>query len=264
MKPEKRHALVTGANRGLGYEVCRQLARNGFNVILTSRDAREGQSAVRRLGGEGLPVEYRRLDVIDRPCIAGLVADLAAGGTQIDVLVNNAAVSLSGFNAEVARMTLAVNFFGAMHVTDALADRIVDGGSVIMVSSGMGELSGLLSASLRAEFEDGKLTREKLVGLMHRFIDDVAAGRHEAAGWPSSAYRVSKVGLNALTRILARDPVLRRIRVNSTSPGWVRTRMGGASVTSTVETGAASIVWPALADRFATGGFYRDGRQIDW
>jgi len=196
--------------------------------------------------------------------IAELVTDLADSGRVLDLLVNNAAVSMNGFNAEVAQTTVAVNFFGAMRVTDVLSDRIADGGSIVMVSSGMGELSGLPSAALRAAFADDNLTREKLVALMNRFVDDVAAGRHEVAGWPSSAYRVSKVGLNALTRILSRELVLRRIRVNSACPGWVRTRMGGTSAPRTVETGAASIVWPALADGFVTGGFYRDGRQLAW
>lgn len=264
MKADKRYALVTGANRGLGHEVCRQLARGGFNVILTGRDAREGLSAVRQLTGEGLAVDYRRLDVENAGSIAELAAGLAADGHMLDVLVNNAAVSMSGFNAEVARRTVAVNFFGALHVTDALTDQIADGGSIVMVSSGMSELSGLPSAALRAAFADEKLTREKLVALMDRFVADVAAGCHEAEGWPSSAYRVSKVGLNALTRVLSRELVLRRIRVNSACPGWVRTRMGGSSAPRNVETGAASIVWPALADRFVTGGFYRDGRELAW
>ena len=170
---------------------------------------------------------------------------------------------MSGFNAEVARATIDVNFFGAKRVTDALADAIADGGSIVMVSSGLGELSGL-PAPLHAAFDDEKLTREKLVALMNRFVDDVAAGRHRAAGWPSSAYRVSKIGLNALVRIVARELELRRIRVNAVCPGWVRTRMGGSSAPRSVETGAASIIWPALADHFVTGGFYRDGRQLAW
>ncbi|MEX0853957.1 MAG: SDR family NAD(P)-dependent oxidoreductase, partial [Bauldia sp.] len=250
----------TGANRGLGPETCRQLAERGYAVILTSRDEADGRAAAGKLGDA---VEARRLDVTNGENIAALAAGLGAEGRTIDVLVNNAAVSLDGFNVEVARWTLAVNFLGAMNLTDGLIDRIPDGGTIVFVSSGMGELSAY-SPSIRARFADADLTRDKLVALANEFVADVDAGRHSQNGWPSSAYRVSKAAVNGLTRILARELKPRGIRVNSVCPGWVRTRMGGSSASRSVETGAASIVWAATLDDATTGGFYRDGRAIGW
>jgi NAD(P)-dependent dehydrogenase (short-subunit alcohol dehydrogenase family) len=148
-------------------------------------------------------------------------------------------------------------------VTDALLGRIPDGGAIVMVSSGMGEVSSLAPA-LRREILDERLTRERLVELMTSFVRDVEAGRHGKAGWPSSAYRVSKVGMNALVRILARELAPRQIRVNAVCPGWVRTDMGGPSATRSVERGAASILAGVALESGKSGGFYRDGRAIAW
>jgi carbonyl reductase 1 len=258
-----RTALVTGANRGLGLESCRQLARRGFRVVLTGRNEDEGTAAARALAGEGLNVEFHRLDVVDAASIAALAEQLERKGVLLDALVNNAGIALDGFNPKVARQTLDVNFFGAMHVTDALLSRVPDGGNVVMVSSEFSELSRF-APRIREKLLDGHLTRDELSALMRSFIHDVEQGRHTEAGWPSSAYRVSKAGLNALVRVLARELAERRIRVNAVCPGWVRTEMGGANATRSVEQGAASIVWAAALEEGPTGGFFRDGRTVPW
>jgi carbonyl reductase 1 len=263
MTERQRTALVTGANQGLGLETCRQLAERGFHVILTSRNEAAGKSAAKALADGGLSVEYRKLDVSDAGDIDALAAALALEDRHIDVLVNNAAVEFDGFDADVARNTLAVNFFGVAAVTDRLRDLVPEGGIVVMVSSGAGELSQFPSA-LRAKFEDPAMTRESLDALMRAFVDDVAAGHHSEKGWPSSAYRVSKAGLNALTKLVARELAARNIAVNAVCPGWVRTRMGGQGAPRHVEQGGASIVWAALVDQDTTGGFYRDGKRIQW
>jgi carbonyl reductase 1 len=240
-------ALVTGANRGLGKETAKQLESRGFRVIATSRDDREWP-----------------LDVSNQKSVDALAEKLERENVELDVLVNNAGITMKGFDENVARGTLEVNFFGPMRVTDALAPRIRDGGNVVMVSSGMGELS-ILSPELRAVFSRDTLDRATLVQKMRSFIEDVAARRHEKNGWPSSAYSVSKAGLNALTRILARELAPRHIRVNAVCPGWVRTDMGGKHAERDVSTGAASIVWAALLDRTGpTGGFFRDGHAISF
>jgi NAD(P)-dependent dehydrogenase (short-subunit alcohol dehydrogenase family) len=256
-----RTALVTGASRGLGLETCRQLAERGLAVILTSRSS-SGEAAAKRLGVElGADVRWELLDVADPGSVTALADRLAR--VTLDVLVNNAGISMSGFDAHVARGTLDVNFFGALRVTEALLPRLADGGNIVMVSSGMGELS-VYPAVLRERFLDPALTRPGLVELLTSFVRAVEDGRHVEAGWPSSAYRVSKAGLNALARILGRELAGRHIRVNAVCPGWVRTDMGGRSATRSVEQGAASIVWAAAAENGPTGGFFRDGRPIAW
>lgn len=257
-------AVVTGANRGLGLETCRQLAQRGFQVVLASRDAAQGQAAAERLRSQGLAVRHHPLDVIDPVGVAALADALRREGGRIDALVNNAGVALEGFDADVARRTLAVNCFGAMAVTDRLLPLLAPHGRIVMVSSAMGQTDGLPPA-LRDRFLDPDLTRDGLVELLNGFVRDVEAGRRLERGWPANAYRISKVGLNAFTRILARELVASAVRVNAVSPGWVRTALGGPGATRTVEEGARGIVWAALVGPDGpTGGFFRDGQPIPW
>jgi NAD(P)-dependent dehydrogenase (short-subunit alcohol dehydrogenase family) len=182
----------------------------------------------------------------------------------VNALVNNAGVSLHGFDGDVAAATVATNYFGAAAVTDALVALMPRGGRVVMVSSGMGALEGL-SAALRARFTAPGLDRAGLDALVLEFVADVRAGRHGARGWPSNAYSVSKAALNALVRLLAPRLADRGLLVDAVCPGWVRTDMGGRSAPRSVETGAASVVWAAtLPPDGPTGGFFRDGRPIPW
>ncbi|HEY3820632.1 MAG TPA: SDR family NAD(P)-dependent oxidoreductase [Polyangiaceae bacterium] len=247
---DERVAVVTGANRGIGAEITRQLELEGMRVVPTSREPRQG---------------FVTLDVTSTREIEALATRLAKEG-GVDVLVDNAGVSLDGFDAEVAKKTLAVNFYGALNVTDALLPSMRPGGRVVMISSGMGELSGV-HGDVRARIADPRLTREGLIALVEQFVRDVETGTHARHGWPSNAYSVSKIALNALVRVLARelagDP--RRILVNSENPGWVRTRMGGRSAPRSVEDGARTAVWLAtLPDGGPNGGFFRDEQAIPW
>jgi carbonyl reductase 1 len=262
-----RTAVVTGANRGLGLETARQLAAHGLQVIVTSRTAAAARAAADRLAAGAPPGSVAAfplpVDVGAPADIAAAAEHLRAAGTTIDVLVNNAGISMDGFNAEVARRTIEVNFFGPLRVTEALLPLVPAGGTIVMVSSGMGELSGV-DAGLRARFTDPALTGDGIAALAHEFVADVAAGRHRERGWPSSGYRVSKIALNALVRVWAPELATRKIIINAVCPGWVRTDMGGRSASRSVEKGAASIVWAALREGEPTGGFFRDGRRIDW
>ena len=257
-------AVVTGANRGIGLESCRQLAQAGFKVFLTSRDEVKGQRAARELAAEKLNATFLQLDVADAQSATRFIEHLQGEEERIDALVNNAGIALDGFDEQVARRTLDVNFYGAVHLTDALMPLLGEDARIVMVSSGLGELS-CLSRSRREGFESPVPTRQRLRELMEAFVESVAAGRHRQEGWPSSAYRVSKVGLNAFTRILGRELAGSSRLVNAVDPGWVQTDMGGPGATRSVEKGAAGIVWAAtLPADGPTGGFFRDGRPVAW
>lgn len=253
-------AVVTGANRGIGREIARQLVERGVEVVLTSRDAAAGEREAEVIGARAFP-----LDVTDRESIAALAAWMKREHGGFDILVNNAGAALKGFDADVVRTTLAVNFYGAVHSTDALLSLLREEGRIVNISSGMGELS-VLADDVARRFADPELDRATLFALMEEFQRDVEGGVHRARGWPSSAYSVSKVGLNAFTRVMAReleeDP--RGLRVNAACPGWVRTAMGGAAASRSVEEGADTPVWLACDEREATGAFFRDRRPIPW
>lgn len=256
-------ALVTGGNRGLGREVCRQLGRLGMRVLLSARDIASGAEATAALRAEGLDITFEPLDVASEESIGQLVDRLERQGVRLAALVNNAGVSLQGFNGDVAERTLAVNFFGALHLTERLLPLMEEYGRIVMVSSGLGVLDGL-SSNLRRRL-DPPASKEALIALMHEFIADVRGGDFAAKGWPGSAYRVSKVGLNALTRLLAEELKPRHLLVNAVTPGWVRTRMGGAGAPTGVEEGADTLVWAAtLPHDGPSGGFFRDRAATAW
>jgi NAD(P)-dependent dehydrogenase (short-subunit alcohol dehydrogenase family) len=255
--------LVTGGNRGLGLETCRQLGRLGLKVLLSARDIAEGAKATAALHSEGLDVTFEPLDVTSQESIDNLADRLGRQGLRLAALVNNAGIALDGFDATVAERTLGVNFFGAMHVTERLLPLMEQPGRIVMVSSGAGELEGL-SPEIRRRLEPPP-SKEELVALLRSFIDDVRSGEYARKGWPGSAYRVSKLGLNALTRLLAEELRERHLLVNAVCPGWVRTRMGGTRAPRGVEEGADTLVWAAtLPPDGPTGGFFRDRRAIPW
>jgi NAD(P)-dependent dehydrogenase (short-subunit alcohol dehydrogenase family) len=225
---------VTGANRGLGLEVVRQLAATGFTAILGSRDLDKGEAAADGLRAEGLDVQVRRLDVADPAGVAELGWALADEYFKLDVLVNNAAIDYDSWqrgvdaDLDVVREALETNLLGAWRTIQACLPllRRSNHGRVVNVSSGAGSLSGM------------------------------------GAGTP--AYSVSKAALNALTRILAAELRGDGILVNAVCPGWVATDMGGPGGRP-VEEGAASVMWAVtLPDDGPTGGFFRDGRPVEW
>jgi NAD(P)-dependent dehydrogenase (short-subunit alcohol dehydrogenase family) len=240
MNPKKKIAVVTGSNRGLGLETCRQLAKLGLSVILTSRDRDRGQAAVAELRAAGRDVAFHQLDVTDGASINRLGDFIAKEYGRLDVLVNNAGVFLdprggddasasSVFRAglDTLRATMETNLYGPLRLCQVLIPLMQGSGRVVNVSSGMGQLSEMNGCC--------------------------------------PGYRLSKTALNALTRILADELQNTGIKVNSLCPGWVRTDMGGPGATRSVDEGAETIVWLAtLGDDGPSGGFFRDKQPIPW
>jgi NAD(P)-dependent dehydrogenase (short-subunit alcohol dehydrogenase family) len=240
MNAAKKIAVVTGANRGLGLETCRQLARLGLTVILTARDPARGAAEADKLQAQGLDVIFQPLDVTDPASIAQLGEFLAQKFGRIDVLVNNAGVFLDPLGGDdpdassvlradidTLRTTMETNLYGPLRMCQALIPLMQGSGRVVNVSSGMGQLSEMNGCC--------------------------------------PGYRFSKTGLNALTRTLADELQHSAIKVNSVCPGWVRTDMGGPNAERPVEKGAETIVWLAtLDDDGPSGGFFRDKAPIAW
>ena len=236
MPGAERIALVTGGNRGIGYEICRQLALKGVSVVLTARDSAKGKAAAKTLHDAGLPVDFHRLDVTSCRSIRACVAAVAERRGRIDVLVNNAGIMIDPRGSrfldsklDTYRDTLETNLFGPLQLVQAVvpimkANRY---GRIVNVTSGLGQLS------------------------------DMGAG--------TPAYRISKTALNALTRIVAAEFKENNVLSNAMCPGWVRTAMGGESAPRTPAEAADTAVWLAmLPDDGPSGELFRDRRAIPW
>jgi NAD(P)-dependent dehydrogenase (short-subunit alcohol dehydrogenase family) len=234
-----RTALVSGANRGIGFAIVRQLARLGVLAVIGARDPKDGEAAAEKLKTEGLDCPVVKLDVTAEGDAAAAVAEVVRLYGRLDVLVNNAAVLIDGpggfkaslfdLKAETLRQTFEANLLGPVWLIQAAAPlmRSQGYGRIVNVSSSAGQLSDM------------------------------------RAGYP--AYRMSKTALNALTRIAAAELGGGDIKVNAVCPGWVRTDMGGPEAERSPDEGADTAVWLAtLPDDGPTGGFFRDRKQIPW
>ncbi len=230
-----RTALITGANKGIGLEVARQLAARGWRVFLGARDPARGEAAAAQIREAGHAAEFLALDVADTMSIGEAGAELGRRTKSLDVLVNNAAilensgVSVLATTAGEFDRTWRTNTLGPILVAQSVAPLLRAGerAAIINVSSGWGAL---------ADMSD-----------------------------EASAYGISKAGLNAVTRQMADAFSRDHVTVNSVCPGWVRTEMGGAGATRSVAQGAETIVWLATeAPRSLTGKFLRDHEEIAW
>ena len=233
MTHEPRIALVTGANKGIGFEVTRQLARKGFHVFLGARDALAGEAAARKLTEDG-SVTFIEIDVSKPESVKRAAEEFARVFDHLDSLVNNAGILLEDdkdalkITPEILETTLRTNTLGPILVAEAFLPFLKKSKAprIVNVSSGGGQLS------------DG------------------------ADGW-APAYCISKTALNGVTSQVA--AALPAFAVNSVCPGWVRTDMGGANATRSVGEGAAGIVWLAAdAPQNETGKFWRDRKVIPW
>eukprot|EP01137_Pigoraptor_chileana_P013295 Opistho-2@66623 len=264
-------AIVTGANKGIGFfitkRLCRELGKE-WVVMLTARNVALGEAAVASLKAEGLSPVFHQLDIDNTDSINAFKEHISATYGGIDILVNNAGfafkVAATEPFAEQAEVTVRINFFGTLNVCKALVPIVRPGGRVVNVSSTAGLLK-ILSPALQAKFVDPSLTLEGLVDLMSQFVDNAKSGRHTANGWPESAYGTSKVGVTQLSRILARDYGKNGILINACCPGWCRTDMAGARAPKSAEDGADTPVYLATVGADGPQGkFVRDRTVLDF
>jgi NAD(P)-dependent dehydrogenase (short-subunit alcohol dehydrogenase family) len=234
---DKRVAVVTGASRGIGLEICRQLGRRGgIRVYLTARNEAKGNAAAQTLRDEGIDVEFYPLDVTSEQSVKLFAGWLEGTCKRCDILVNNAGILADPRGSRFLdsrpatyRQTLETNVFGPLLLIQALVPLMMKNryGRIVNISSAQGQLS------------------------------DMGVG--------TPAYRISKAALNALTCVLAAELTGSGILVNSMCPGWVRTDMGGPGAPRTVQQGADTAIWLAtLPDNGASGGFFRDRMPIPW
>lgn len=259
---EARTALVTGANRGIGQQVAKDLARAGWNVLVAARDEAKGEAAVSRVKKEGrgkVRVRWEALDVADEASIAALAERLAKTKIRLRALVNNAGIYGESHMMKRWKETVVVNFFGPLRVTGALAPHLDDGANVVMVSSGIGDLANV-APSLRKRLSAPDLDRAALLTIVEDGLRAADAKKLSVAGFPADGYCFSKAALNALTRVLAKEHP--SWRVSSVCPGWVRTDMGGKNAPRTVEEGASGVTWAATRTEGESGLYFRDGKPI--
>lgn len=229
----RKVVLVTGANRGIGFEVVRQLASDGFEVILTARDMQKGISAQQHLKNENLHVDFVPMDILSSESIRQASSIIKENHGKLDALINNAAIlmrqdrSLLKDDPEILNQTIEANAIAQLRVTQVFYSLIVPGGKVIMTSSNGGSMT-----------------------------DPVG-------GW-SPAYCVSKTLLNAITRHLSFELMNRNISVNAYDPGWVNTDMGGPSAPGTILQGADTAVWLVNSENISTGKLYCARKEIPW
>ncbi|XVE59752.1 hypothetical protein DITRI_Ditri05aG0072600 [Diplodiscus trichospermus] len=293
----ERYAVVTGANKGIGFEIARQLAAKGVTVVLTARNEVRGKKATAKLHQMGLAnVVFHQLDVLDEASIEILADFISHKFGRLDILVNNAGVSgaivdadglralgidstawLAGevaylvqsvikFTYEEAQVCLNTNYYGVQRLTQTLLPLLQlssSGARIVNVSSLRSELQRIPSASIRSELGDiENLAEEKLNDILQRFLKDFKENALEANGWSIMlpAYGISKAVLNAYTRILARR--YPNMRINCVHPGYVDTDINWHTGQITTEEGAKGPVKCALIPDGGPTGCYFDQTQV--
>ncbi len=226
--------LITGADRGIGLEIGKQLLAKGLAVVFTMRNMAVGRPIVDEIRKYNKKAWFHQLDVSEEQSIADMVAYIEEACPRLDVLINNAAILHDKNHASVQvslqamRETMEINLYGPMMVTRALIPSLKKSNDprVINISSTMGQLSSM------------------------------------GAGY--AAYRISKTALNALTVIQSKELAREGIKVNSMCTGWVSTLMGGPDAPRTVDEGAKTAVWLATKKKIPTGKFFKDNKEIPW
>ncbi len=264
-----RVALVTGGNKGIGFEICKILGKSsGVQVVFTSRNKERGDRAVEALKKFGVSADVELLDLEEKKSIESCAARVKSKYGGIDMLVNNAAIAFKAADPtpfdKQARPTMKVNYFGTVDVCNAMTPLLRKGGSCVLVASRSGT-SALSKMS--------KGAREKLVNpsdfkdldaLANSFVADVEAKRHKENGWASSCYGTSKAVVIIYARLLAKKLASRDIIVNSCCPGWCKTDMSSHSGPRTAAQGAETPAWLALltGSNRPSGDMFADNKKI--
>ncbi|XP_044477358.1 (+)-neomenthol dehydrogenase-like [Mangifera indica] len=285
-------AVVTGGNKGIGFEICKQLASNGISLVLTARDAKRGNDAVQKLRSFGLcDIVFHQLDVTNAASVSSLAGFIETSYGKLDILVNNAGIVGSVTNTEdpgrlraikldmdeaafasspalkefvyqtveSAENCLRTNYYGSKQVAKALIPllQLSNSARIVNVSSSMGQLKLIPNERVRRVLGDiDGLTEEKVDKIVEEFLGDVKESLVESKGWPInySAYIVSKATLNAFTRILAKKYTT--IVISSVNPGYTSTDLNHKSGVLSVEEGAKGPVMLALRDGGSSGLYY--------
>ena len=239
---DRRVAVVTGANKGIGFEIARQLAREEITVFIGARDEERGRAAAEKLQAEGLDARPLRLDVTDDASVAAAASFVEQNAGRLDVLVNNAGVAIddgppSRVSIDALRRTYETNVFGVVRTTQAMLPllRRSDAGRIVNLSSGLGSLTQNSDPSW--EFASVKYL----------------------------AYNSSKTAVNAITVQFAYELRDTPIKVNAADPGYVATDMNRNQGVRSVEQGAATPVRLALLPPDGpTGGYFNDDGPLPW
>ncbi|RAL47665.1 unnamed protein product [Cuscuta campestris] len=276
-------AVVTGGNRGIGFEIVRQLGTHGLTVILTSRDTTLGLEAAKFLRDGGLKVEFHQLDIVDPSSIDVFCTWLKEHYGGLDILINNAGVNFnvgSENSVEHAETVIKTNYYGTKNIIKAAIPLVrlsaSCGSQIVNVSSRLGRLNGrrnrIGNVELRSKLENLETLSEELIDhTLNTFLEQVKDGTWELRGWPQvfTDYSMSKLGVNALTRLMARElehssSGQQKICMNCCCPGWVKTGMTGWEGNILPEEAADTAVWLALHPNLSSvsGKFFAERREI--
>ena len=240
---ERRVALVTGANRGIGFEIAKQLSGKGLTVIIGARDEQKGLEAQKRLADKGLDVHFTLLDVADATSIMAAVGRVEDTFGRLDALVNNAGIMI---DTETSVLELSLDLLQNTLETNAFGPLLLSQGCVQIMSKHQYGRIVNISSTLGA-------------------LTDIVNPESDYTEMKSPAYRLSKTLLNGITALLAKELRERNILVNSVCPGWVRTDLGGPQAPVSPEQAAETPVWLAtLPDDGPTGGFFREHHPMPW
>ncbi|XP_027334881.1 (+)-neomenthol dehydrogenase-like isoform X2 [Abrus precatorius] len=260
----ERYAVVTGANKGIGLEICRQLALAGIKVVLTARDKKRGLHALETLKDSGLShlVVFHQLDVADPTSVASLADFVKSKFGKLDLLVISEDDGRKAMTQtyELAEECLQINYYGAKITVESLMPllQLSDSPRIVNVSSKLGQLESLPNGSwAKGVFSDAEnLTEEKVDEVLKEFLKDFKEGSLENKGWPKHlcAYIVSKAAMNAYTRILAKN--YPTFCINSVCPGYVKTDITGNTGFLSVEEGAVGPVRLALLPNGSASGLF--------